>query len=91
MVVVFGAIPFTDAMIVRYIDDRMRSRVASMQLAIGFGVSSLVTAAIGPSVNAASFPALLAPLAGIASITIVAIAFLPIKRRMAMAALESAE
>jgi len=91
MVVVFGAIPFTDAMIVRCIDDRMRSRVVSMQLAIGFGVSSLVTAAIGPSVNAASFPTLLAPLAGIASITIVAIAFLPIKRRMAMAALESAE
>jgi MFS family permease len=30
MVVVFGSIPFTDAMIVRYIDDRMRSRVSGM-------------------------------------------------------------
>jgi hypothetical protein len=38
MVFVFGAIPFTDAMIVRYIDDRMRSRVTGMRLAIGFGV-----------------------------------------------------
>ena len=27
MIVIFGAIPFTDAMIVRYVDDRMRSRV----------------------------------------------------------------
>jgi len=31
----FGAIPFTDAMIVRYIDDRMRSRVTGVRLAIG--------------------------------------------------------
>ena len=45
MVFVFGAIPFTDAMIVRYVDDRMRSRVTGMRLAIGFGVSSLVVAA----------------------------------------------
>ena len=29
MIVVFGAIPFTDAMIVRYVDDRMRSRVSA--------------------------------------------------------------
>ena len=28
MIFIFGAIPFTDAMIVRYVDDRMRSRVA---------------------------------------------------------------
>ncbi len=56
MVFVFGAIPFTDAMIVRYVDDRLRSRVTGMRLAIGFGVSSLVVAAIGPSVKAAGFP-----------------------------------
>ena len=40
MVAVFGAIPFTDAMIVRYVDDRMRSRVSGMRLAVSFGVSS---------------------------------------------------
>jgi hypothetical protein len=33
MVFVFGAIPFTDALIVRYVDDRMRSRVAGLRLA----------------------------------------------------------
>src|SRR2546425_9880960 len=30
MIFVFGAIPFVDAMIVQYVDDRMRSRVAGM-------------------------------------------------------------
>ena len=34
MVFVFGAIPFVDAMIVRYVDDRMRSRVAGIRLAV---------------------------------------------------------
>ncbi|HMS81654.1 MAG TPA: MFS transporter, partial [Burkholderiaceae bacterium] len=34
MVLVFGAIPFADAMIVRYVDDRMRSRVSGMRLAV---------------------------------------------------------
>jgi len=41
MVFVFGAIPFIDAMIVQYVDDRMRSRVAGMRLAVSFGVSAL--------------------------------------------------
>jgi MFS family permease len=31
MVTIFGAIPFTDAVIVRYVDDRLRSRVAGMR------------------------------------------------------------
>jgi MFS family permease len=91
MVFVFGAIPFTDAMIVRYIDDRMRSRVTGMRLAIGFGVSSLVTAGIGPSVKEAGFPVLLMLLAGVASFTMIAIAFLPNERQRAMAALKPAE
>ena len=39
MAFVFGAIPFTDALIVRYVDDRMRSRVAGVRLAIALGVS----------------------------------------------------
>ena len=91
MVFVFGAIPFTDAMIVKYIDDRLRSRVTGMRLAIGFGVSSLVTAGIGPSVKEAGFPTLLMVLAGVASITMIAIAFLPNERQRAMAALKPAE
>jgi MFS family permease len=91
MVFVFGAIPFTDAMIVKYIDDRLRSRVTGMRLAIGFGVSSLVTAGIGPSVKEAGFPVLLMLLAGVASLTMIAIAFLPNERQRAMEALKPAE
>ena len=91
MVFVFGAIPFTDAMIVRYIDDRMRSRVTGMRLAIGFGVSSLVVAAIGPSVKAAGFPTLLMSLAVVATCTVLAISFLPNERQSALAALKPAE
>ena len=34
MIAVFGAIPFTDALIVRFVDDRMRSRVSGMRLAV---------------------------------------------------------
>ena len=91
MVFVFGAIPFTDAMIVRYIDDRMRSRVTGMRLAIGFGVSSLVVAAIGPSVKAAGFPTLLMALAVVACCTVLAISFLPNERQVAAASLKPAE
>jgi MFS family permease len=91
MVFVFGAIPFTDAMIVRYIDDRMRSRVTGMRLAIGFGVSSLVVALIGPSVKAAGFPMLLLVLAGVAACTTLAISFLPSEREAHAAALKPAE
>src|SRR5260221_380734 len=66
MLLVFGAIPFTDAMIVKYIDDRMRSRVTGARLAIGFGVSSFVVALIGPTVKAAGFPTFLMALAVVA-------------------------
>ncbi|MBS0223448.1 MAG: MFS transporter [Proteobacteria bacterium] len=91
MVFVFGAIPFTDAMIVRFVDDRMRSRVTGMRLAIGFGVSSLVVAAIGPSVKAAGFPILLLSLSAVAACTMFAISFLPNERHVATAALKPAE
>lgn len=91
MIFVFGAIPFTDAMIVRYVDDRMRSRVTGMRLAIGFGVSSLVVAAIGPSVKAAGFPTLLMSLAGVAACTMIAISFLPSESPQTVATLKPAE
>ncbi len=91
MVFVFGAIPFTDAMIVRYVDDRLRSRVTGVRLAIGFGVSSLVVAAIGPSVKAAGFPTLLMSLAGVAACTLLAISFLPNERDVTSTALKPAE
>jgi len=91
MVFVFGAIPFTDAMIVRYVDDRLRSRVTGMRLAIGFGVSSLVVAGIGPSVKAAGFPSMLMALAGVAACTMIAISFLPNEKDVTSTALKPAE
>ena len=77
MVFVFGAIPFTDAIIVRYVDDRMRSRVAGMRLAIAFGISALAVWMLGPVVKARGFDFLLALLAVIALCSTVAIFALP--------------
>jgi hypothetical protein len=50
MISVFGAIPFSDAMVVRYIDDSMRSRVSGIRIAISFGISSLAVYLLGPFV-----------------------------------------
>ncbi len=77
MIAVFGAIPFTDALIVRYVDDRMRSRVSGMRLSVAFGVSSLAVWALGPVVKAAGFGALLVAMAGIALAACAAVAMLP--------------
>jgi MFS family permease len=77
MIVVFGAIPFTDAMIVRYVDDRMRSRVSGMRLAVAFGVSSLAVWLLGPIVKADGFKSLLLLMAGIAVVTLCIVLLLP--------------
>ena len=77
MVFVFGAIPFVDAMIVQYVDDRMRSRVAGMRLAVSFGVSSLAVYVLGPTVKAAGFGTLLTVMGGLAAFTTLCVAFLP--------------
>jgi MFS family permease len=77
MVFVFGAIPFVDAMIVQYVDDRMRSRVAGMRLTVSFGVSSLAVYVLGPTVKAAGFGTLLVLMAGIAAFTTLCVALLP--------------
>jgi MFS family permease len=77
MVFVFGAIPFIDAMIVQYVDDRMRSRVAGMRLAVSFGVSSLAVYLLGPAVKTAGFATLLIVMAGISALTTVFVSLLP--------------
>jgi predicted MFS family arabinose efflux permease len=77
MVAVFGAIPFTDAMIVRYVDDRMRSRVSGMRLTVSFGVSSVAVWLLGPVVKAAGFGALLVAMAVIAMATFCVVMALP--------------
>ncbi len=82
MAFVFGSIPFTDAMIVRYVDDRVRSRVAGLRLAIGLGMSSLAVYLLGPLVKASSFTTLLLLMAGIAACTVVIVAWLPGERKI---------
>jgi MFS family permease len=77
MVFVFGAIPFVDAMIVQYVDDRMRSRVAGIRLAVSFGVSSLAVYLLGPTVKAAGFGTLLTVMALISACTTLFVSMLP--------------
>ncbi len=77
MVAVFGAIPFTDAIIVRFVDDRMRSRVSGMRFAVSFGVSSAAVWGLGPIVKSSGFDTLLLMMAGIAAVTLLAVMALP--------------
>jgi predicted MFS family arabinose efflux permease len=80
MVFIFGSIPFTDAMIVRYVDDRIRSRVAGARLTVSIGISSLAVWLLGPVVKASSFGALLWGMALIAACTAAVVAWLPGER-----------
>src|SRR5438477_594941 len=66
-IVVVRAIPFIDAMIVQYVDDRLGSRVAGMRLAVSFGVSSLAVYLLGPFVKASGFTTLLLVMAAIST------------------------
>jgi predicted MFS family arabinose efflux permease len=77
MTFVFGAIPFIDAMIVQYVDDRMRSRVSGMRLAVSFGVSSLAVWVLGPVVKGAGFATLLLVMACLSALTTLFVAMLP--------------
>ena len=83
MLFIFGAIPFTDATIVRYVDDRMRSRVAGLRLAISLGISSGAVWALGPVVKAAGFGVLFMAMAGVAVFTAAVVLALPSERRAA--------
>lgn len=86
MVFVFGNIPFTDATIVRYVDDRMRSRVAGMRLAISLTFSSAAVWALGPVVKAAGFATVFMFMAGVSLFTAGVLLLLPDERRAAAAA-----
>jgi predicted MFS family arabinose efflux permease len=77
MVVVFGAIPFTDTMVVRFVDDRMRSRVSGARFFIAFGVSSAAVGLLGPAVKAAGFTSLLLAMAAVAACTTLCAMLLP--------------
>ncbi len=77
MVFIFGAIPFTDFMIARYVDDRLRSRVSGMRLGVSFAVSSLSVWALGPVVKAMGFADSLILLAGFSVVTTLILSLLP--------------
>lgn len=77
MAAIFGAIPFLDAVVVRYVDDRMRSRVAGIRIAVAFGVSGVAVYLLGPIVKASSFETLLFAMALIACFTAFTITWLP--------------
>jgi MFS family permease len=77
MIVVFGAIPFTEAVMVRFVDDSQRSRVSGMRLTVAFGVSSLAVWILGPLVKAGGFSTLLTVMGVTALVTLAAVLFLP--------------
>lgn len=80
MIFIFGAIPFTDSMIVRYVDDRMRSSVAGMRFTISLGVSSLAVWLLGPVVKGSGFGTLFTGMAVIALCTSCSVLLLPSDR-----------
>jgi len=85
MVSVFGAIPFSDAMVVRYIDDSMRSRVSGIRIAISFGISSLAVYMLGPFVKSAGFTQLLVVMSCIAAVSALIVLWLPGEAQMSAA------
>lgn len=77
MAAIFGAIPFTDAVIVRFVDDSMRSRVSGMRIAVSFGASSVAVWLIGPVVKQAGFTALLGLMVATSVVTLLTLSQLP--------------
>jgi MFS family permease len=86
MIFIFGSIPFTDAMIVRYVDDRLRSRIAGMRLTMAFGVSSAAVWLLGPLVKSVGFGTALLIMAAIAAVKAAIVLLLPDEREAAIAA-----
>jgi len=82
MVMVFGAIPFSDTMVVRYIDDAMRSRVSGTRIAISFGFSSIAIYLLGPVVKVAGFTQLMIALSFVAALGAIIVLFLPNEAQM---------
>lgn len=85
MVLIFGAVPFTDAALVRYVEDRIRSRVAGLRLSISLGLSGLAVWALGPLVKSLGFGPVLSLLAGVSLLTAAALSALPDEPRPAAA------
>ncbi len=61
----------------RYVDDRLRSRVAGMRLGVSFGISSLAVYLLGPFVKGMGFGNLFWTMAVIAGCTAAVVTLLP--------------
>lgn len=77
MIFIFGAVPFVDVMIVRYIDDHSRSRVAGIRLSVSLGISSSAVWLLGPAVKSLGFQNLLIGMGGLAICTLLIVTLLP--------------
>ena len=86
MIFIFGSIPFTDAMIVRYVDDRLRSRIAGMRLTVAFGISSAAVWLLGPLVKNVGFATALLIMAAIAAVKAGIVFMLPDEREASVRA-----
>jgi hypothetical protein len=86
MVMVFAAIPFSDTMVVRYIDDTMRSRVSGTRIAISFGISSMAVYMLGPFVKASGFTLLMVAASCVAALGACIVLFLPSETQMKQSA-----
>jgi hypothetical protein len=73
-------------MVVRYIDDAMRSRVSGTRIAISFGISSMAVYALGPFVKAAGFTSLMMAASGVAALGALIVLFLPNESQMKQSA-----
>ena len=86
MACVFGTIPFSDALVVRYVDDSMRSRVSGARLAVSYSIGSLAVWGLGPAVKAAGFAAMLGWMSAVGALTLLALLWLPGERRQVLGA-----
>ena len=77
MVSVFASIPFNETMVVRYIDNSMRSRVSGVRIAVSFGISSLAVYLLGPFIKAAGFTSLMLTMSAIACVSALIVLWLP--------------
>ena len=85
MISVFAAIPFNDLMVVRYIDDSMRSRVSGFRIAVSFGISSMAVYMLGPLVKQQGFTTLMMALSAIAALGACIVIGLPGEEQMRVA------
>ncbi len=77
MIFIFGAVPFIDVVIVRYVDDSLRSRVAGIRLAVSLGISSLAVWSLGPAVKDLGFATLFQVMGGLAVFALIVVSLLP--------------